>query len=203
MAIQKKTTSRTAAAKKTAPKKAAKKAAPKKSATAKKAPAKKTTKKKAAAKKAAATMPQRSAAVKKGGARPEAKAVKHGGKVVVPAGVGVQAAWCAIFEANEKLAKKSKLTDEGITKVLGQAFPGRKSDVFSRVQGVRRKYNTGGFTQTDGVPSTLSNRYDEEGNVTTARGKKVVDKKAASGTKKTGTKKAAPKRKAPKRKTKK
>ena len=66
------------------------------------------------------------------------------------------------------------VTDEVITQWMQAAFPGRESQVFSKVAGVRYKYNRGGFKQTQGVPSTPSQRYDEAGNVATARGKSLL-----------------------------
>jgi hypothetical protein len=173
--------------KKTPPKATDKKTAPKPKPKPK--PKASASKKTGKADKKELTMPQRSSASLVGGARPVSASITVGAKVVCPAGLGVQSAWCAIFDANEKRGVKTRLTDAEITEVLGAAFPKRNSAVFSRVQGVRRQYNEGAFTATNGVPDVLSNRYDDDGNVTTARGKALEVQPARTA------KKTPPKRK--------
>jgi hypothetical protein len=79
-------------------------------------------------------------------------------------GVGVQGTWVMAFDLNAKASKGKRLTDPQISKFMKKEFPGRKSVVFDRVQGVRTKYNKGGLTGGI-VPTKQAIRYDGDGNV--------------------------------------
>jgi len=93
------------------------------------------------------------------------KKAKTVARVVGKNGLGVIATWIDLFKNNSK----EKLTDEQITKALQKNFVGRDSEIFKHVQAVRNRYNKGHLTQ-EKVPTTLSVRYDKDGNVCTARG---------------------------------
>ncbi len=75
----------------------------------------------------ALTMPQRSTLRLTGGAHPSSQKVKHGNKIVITEGLGVQAAWVAAFAANAT----HKATDVEITFWMREAFPDRQSKVFA------------------------------------------------------------------------
>ena len=91
-------------------------------------------------------------------------------------GRGVIQEWVFLFQEN---AKKHQ-PDSAISKALKKNFPGRNSAIFDAVQAVRNRYNKGILTKGK-APATLSVRYDEDGNVCTARGatKKIAKKKKA------------------------
>jgi len=126
------------------------------------------------------------------------KAKKTTGRVVgKTSGVGVQETWIGIFVTNAKAKKADRMTDVEITAYMKAEFPAKESKVFSQVQGVRNKYNKGGFKV--GAPATESVRYDEEGDVTTARGGSPKAAKKASA-KKVAKKAPAKKKKVAKKK---
>lgn len=129
-------------------------------------PAKVNKAKKEAASGGEGTMPQKSPATKKGGARPTAKACVFNGMTVIPEGASIAQAWVSLFLANEKLAKGKKMRDDEIVKVMVRAFNGRETEAFKHPQRVRSKYNAGGF----GEVAKVSHRYDTDGTVLTARG---------------------------------
>jgi len=91
-------------------------------------------------------------------------------------GLGVIATWVKLFKDNAK----AKLTDEQISEAIKKNFPGRNSAIFDHVQAVRNRYNNGLLTKGK-APVKPSVRYDENGEVVSARGatKKVVKKKKA------------------------
>ena len=157
-------------------KKAKKKVAKKK--VAKKKVSKKKTKKKSSKKKIASTRPV--------------------GKLT---GVGVNETWCKAFEENEKISKAKRQDDAGISKFMKQNFPGKRSEVFNRVQMVRNRYNVGALTGGE-TPKVQSNRYDKQGNLLTSRGKLANENTAVTKTKSKAKKKVA-KKKASKKKAKK
>jgi len=101
-------------------------------------------------------------------------------------GLGVIQTWIKLFQDNAK----AKLTDEQISAQIKKNFPGRESAIFDHPGTVRTRYNVGLLTKGK-VPATLSVRYDEQGNETSARGKSKVAKKVVA--KKT-TKKAVGKK---------
>ncbi len=85
-------------------------------------------------------------------------------------GLGVGETWVALFKKNASAKKADRMTDEQITAFLNKEFPDRQSAIFGNVQGVRGKYNRGGFGDT---PSTPSVPYDKDGNpVEVRRGRK-------------------------------
>ncbi len=98
-------------------------------------------------------------------------------------GLGIQMAWCFIFQSNEKAAAAKRLNDEAITNWLKKEFPGRESGVFNNVQGVRTKYNQGGLTRGE-VPSVISHRYEDgklaDPGVATAEKEAAAKKNAAA-----------------------
>ena len=121
-------------------------------------PAKKATKATRTSEYTGTPMPQKSAATKKGGARP----------VGVKSGVGVTATWVACFERNAKASKKNRMTNEEITKEMNRNFPGRNSAVFNNVTGVRSAFIREG--KLDHIECL---RYDENGDVI-EKGKRKV-----------------------------
>jgi len=95
-------------------------------------------------------------------------------------GLGIQATWVKVFANNAKAKKTDRLSDEQITSFMQKEFPAHKdSKVFTMVQAVRNKYNKGGFNNGE-APSAQSERYSEDGEVTTARGKAVTEKNASA-----------------------
>lgn len=117
-------------------------------------------------------------------------------------GLPIQHAWVHIFVQNEKAAKNNRMTDKQISDWLKKEFKGRPSKVFEErsVNGVRSKYNRGGLTK-GAVPSVLSRRFDENGEILErkARTKKSTPStkkgKTKGKSKKVGVKVSAPKRK--------
>lgn len=89
-------------------------------------------------------------------------------------GMGVCAYFALLFESNEKLPPKKKMTDEVIAKKMRAEFPDRKSSFFSgkpwksgfqdTVNQWRQKYNRGNLTR-DLIPTICSFRYDEQGQI--------------------------------------
>ncbi len=105
-----------------------------------------------------------------GVSRPKSEQVKHGNRVVIPAGLGVEAAWCSAFVANETHHQ----TDAVICGWMQAAFPGRDSEVLKKVASVRGKYNRGGFPKITGNPPEVpSQRYDADGDVAMNYGHKL------------------------------
>lgn len=89
-------------------------------------------------------------------------------------GLNIRNAWAKLLEANEKAPKAKKQTDEQIQKAMRQDFPGRDSSFFtnpSAVNVIRKDYNSGKLTGSK--PGTVSQKYDNSGNVLTPRGKVV------------------------------
>lgn len=85
--------------------------------------------------------------------------------------MGICQFWAYLFELNESLPRKHRMTDEEIKRQVIQEFPdrqavvklgpvGQKGEV--TVNHYRQKYNVGRFTQGM-VPKKLSKRYGLDG----------------------------------------
>ncbi len=87
----------------------------------------------------------------------------------ITTGMGIISYFTSLFEANEFLTTKWKMTDEAIARKIAKEFPHRKSaqDFLHNkskktVNSYRYRYNSGKFTR--GIPPTiLSFRYDKLG----------------------------------------
>jgi hypothetical protein len=84
-------------------------------------------------------------------------------------GMGICHFFISLFEANELLPDKQKMTDKTIAKKVVKEFPDRKSaqdfialNPNKTVNSYRYRYNKGKFTK-DIPPETLSLRYSEKG----------------------------------------
>ena len=112
-------------------------------------------------------------------------------------GLGVQASWVFIFQKNEKLSIRRKMTDLQIANWMVAEFPGHGSKFFidlrkgdlNRVQQARTRFNRGDLTQHQ-APDNKSHRYGGDGkcNDPIYSGKKGVSisrSKKASKTQKT------------------
>lgn len=84
--------------------------------------------------------------------------------------LGIQASWVFIFQKNEKVAARSKLTDKQIALWMADEFPKQDSKFFkelrkgdtNRVQQARTRYNRGDLTLHK-IPEIISHRYNEKG----------------------------------------
>jgi len=87
----------------------------------------------------------------------------------ITTGIGITQYFITLFEANEFLPLKQRMTDDSIASKIAREFPDRKSaqDFMNNkakktVNSYRYRYNSGKFTK--GVPpSILSLRYNQEG----------------------------------------
>jgi len=90
-------------------------------------------------------------------------------------GMGVCAWFCMVFEANEKLDKSKKLTDDMIAQMLVEEYPDHPRSLKYLSPGVptvnqmRGRYNRGEFSPRDPStgelvpPKIISFRYNEDG----------------------------------------
>lgn len=84
--------------------------------------------------------------------------------------LGVQASWVYIFQRNEKIASRNKMTDKQISLWMANEFPEHDSKFFkdlrkgdtNRVQQARTRYNRGDLT-LHVVPEIQSHRYNDKG----------------------------------------
>lgn len=82
-------------------------------------------------------------------------------------GMGVNEYICALFELNERLPTKKKMTDEALKQQFMEEFPDRPStqslkDKKISMNYYRLKYNSGRFTKGN-PPEIRSHRYDYDG----------------------------------------
>jgi hypothetical protein len=85
-----------------------------------------------------------------------------GSPLGVTTGLPIFGFWCWLFAKNEKLPMSERLTDEQITDAVRGEFPGRNSEVFNHIPGIRRNYNNGMFTKGT-PPKVQSHRYIGDG----------------------------------------
>ena len=88
-------------------------------------------------------------------------------------GLGITAYFVMLFQSNELIAKKDKLTDIQIARRVAKEFPRRPTAQLEQFTGVDKKhtinsyryrYNTGVFTR--GIPPVnRSYRYNAQGNI--------------------------------------
>ena len=69
--------------------------------------------------------------------------------VGVTSGVGVSETWIRVFEKNEQVDGKDRLTDEQISQFMNSEFPDQDAKIFGRVEIARGRYNRGGFHKKD------------------------------------------------------
>ncbi len=69
--------------------------------------------------------------------------------VGVTSGVGVNETWIRVFEKNEQVDGKDRLTDEQISQFMNSEFPDQDAKIFGRVEIARGRYNRGGFHKKD------------------------------------------------------
>lgn len=85
---------------------------------------------------------------------------------------GVQASWVYVFQRNEKLSVRKKMTDKQIALWMASEFPDHDSKFFkelrkgdtNRVQQARTRYNRGDLT-LHVIPEVQSHRYDDKGKI--------------------------------------
>lgn len=131
-----------------------------------------------AKKKTAKTTTRKRTAESGGSSKPEQKAGRGiTGKTL---GLSIRDTWKHLFQENEKAAKGSKKTDEQLQQFMRDEFPGRTGHNFTSpggVQAVRNYYNAGNFDKGE-IPEVPSQKYNEEGEAVTSRGKPLSQVKA-------------------------
>jgi hypothetical protein len=96
-------------------------------------------------------------------------------------GLGVHSFIGVLFEGNEKLSKKNKMTDVMIQNQIIAEFSGRKVastllDGTRTVNYYRNQYNSGRLLGK--MPPSISYRYNDDGEVVNGRTGKLMVKKA-------------------------
>jgi hypothetical protein len=148
---------------------------------------------KVAAKRKAKKAPAKKAPTKKKVAKKAGEVNTNSRAPGLTFGLGVEKTWVKLFEQNEKCKKAERMTDEQITEFMYAEFPHKTCEVFKHVNGVRGKYNRGGFHKGE-APELQSKRYDENGDVLVGRATVSQAKKApAAPAKKAPAKKATKK----------
>ena len=82
-------------------------------------------------------------------------------------GLGICQFWATLFEANERLVQRKKMTDAEIKRQVAEEFPGREAvrkllDGVTTVNYYRRLYNKGRLT-SGRIPKLPSRRYGIDG----------------------------------------
>ena len=97
----------------------------------------------------AAASPKKKTKKKKPPKEPKEPIQQAPAPVGVTSGVGVNETWIRVFEKNEQVDEKDRLTDEQISQFMNSEFPDQDAKIFGRVEIARGRYNRGGFHKKD------------------------------------------------------
>ena len=81
-------------------------------------------------------------------------------------GLSVHSTWAKLFEDNERLPRKKKLTDAQIAGTMKKEFPNNVNNLYNEkgVKAARYRYNLDGLHKGGEPPATRSKQYDQDGN---------------------------------------